>query len=67
MCKFQSTILLRSQDLLDVVQGACVKPEDVVGKAIWEKQDAKAQTWVVTRMSENTMMQILTCSTSAEM
>lgn len=67
MCKLQSTILLRSQDLLDVMQSACVKPEDIVGKAIWEKQDAKAQTWLVTRMSENAMMQILTSSTSAEM
>lgn len=65
--KFQSTILLRSQELLDVVQGARVKPEDAAGKAMWEKQDAKAQTWLVTRMSENAMMHILTCSTSAEM
>lgn len=65
--KFQSVILLRSQDLLDVVQGIKVKPEEATEKAKWEKLDAKAQTWLVTRMSEGAMMHILTCSTSAEM
>lgn len=65
--KFQSMILLRSQDLLKVVQGISVKPEDEIERAKWEKLDAKAQTWLVTRMSESAMMHILTCTSSAEM
>uniref|UniRef100_A0A2A4JP38 CCHC-type domain-containing protein n=1 Tax=Heliothis virescens TaxID=7102 RepID=A0A2A4JP38_HELVI len=65
--KFQSKILLRSQDLLDVVQGTRVIPKELAEKAKWEKLDAKAQTWLVTRMSESVMTHILTCNTSAEM
>lgn len=65
--KFQSMILLRSQDLLKVVLGISVKPEDEIERAKWEKLDAKAQTWLVTRMSESAMMHILTCTSSAEM
>lgn len=65
--KFQSIILLRSHDLLEVVQGTKVKPEAEAEKPRWEKLDAKAQTWLVTRMSESAMMHILTCTTSAQM
>lgn len=65
--KFQSHVLLRSQGLLEVVDGSTVKPEAAADKAIWEKKDAKAQSWLVTRMSENAMMHIITCTTAAEM
>lgn len=60
-------ILLRSHDLLEVVQGTKVKPELATEIPKWEKQDAKAQTWLVTRMSENAMMHIITCTTSTQM
>lgn len=65
--KFQSIILLRSHDLLEVVQGTKVKPETPADIQKWEKLDAKAQTWLVTRMSESAMMHILTCTTAAQM
>lgn len=49
----------------------CGKGDEVVKevaaeKEKWEKLDAKAQTWIVTRMSETVMTYILTCTTSAE-
>ncbi|KAL0879280.1 hypothetical protein ABMA27_003060 [Loxostege sticticalis] len=65
--KFQTVVLLRSQGLLEVTDGSNVKPEAEVEKAAWEKKDAKAQSWLVTRMSESVMMHIITCTTSAEM
>lgn len=65
--KFQTIVLLRSQGLLEVTDGSSVKPEAAVEKAAWEKKDAKAQSWLVTRMSESVMMHIITCTTSAEM
>ncbi|KAH9642661.1 hypothetical protein HF086_011018 [Spodoptera exigua] len=65
--KFQTIVLLRSQGLLEVTDGSSVKPEEPVEKAAWEKKDAKAQSWLVTRMSESVMMHIITCTTSAEM
>ncbi|CAG9110681.1 unnamed protein product [Plutella xylostella] len=65
--KFQTVVLLRSQGLLDVTDGSSEKPSAAVEKAAWEKKDAKAQSWLVTRMSESVMMHIITCTTSAEM
>ncbi|CAH2105332.1 unnamed protein product [Euphydryas editha] len=65
--KFQSIVFLRSQDLLEVVDGRRVKPEAAADKAAWEKKDAKAQSWIVTRISEKAMLHIITCTTSAEM
>lgn len=49
-----------------MTDGSSVKPEEAVEKAAWEKKDAKAQSWLVTRMSESVMMHIITCTTSAE-
>lgn len=65
--KFQTTVLLRGQMWLDIVEGKCVKPEDASARAAWETKDAKAQTLLITRMSENVMLHIISCSTSAEM
>uniref|UniRef100_A0A2H1WHY1 SFRICE_040127 n=1 Tax=Spodoptera frugiperda TaxID=7108 RepID=A0A2H1WHY1_SPOFR len=48
--KFQTIVLLRSQGLLEVTDGSSVKSEEAVEKAAWEKKDAKAQSWLVTRI-----------------
>lgn len=65
--KFQTTVLLRGQGWLDVVEGRALKPEDPTERIIWENKDAKAQTLLVTRMTEKVMLHIISCSTSAEM
>ncbi|GBP82605.1 Retrovirus-related Pol polyprotein from transposon TNT 1-94 [Eumeta japonica] len=65
--KFQTTVLLRGQGWLDIVEGRTLKPEDPAEHSAWENKDAKAQTLLVTRMTENVMLHIITCSTSAEM
>lgn len=65
--KFQTTVLLRSQGWLDIVEGKTLKPEDPTKQSVWENKDAKAQTLIVTRMTENVMLHIISCSTSAEM
>lgn len=64
--KFQTTVLLRGQGWLDVVEGRTLKPEDPTERTAWENKDAKAQTLLVTRMTENVMLHIISCSTSAE-
>lgn len=65
--KFQITVLLRGQGWLDVVEGRTVKPENDADRSTWESKDAKAQTLLVTRMSEDVMLHLVTCTSSAEM
>lgn len=65
--KFQMTVLMRGQGWLDIVEGRTVKPEDATERTIWESKDAKAQTLLVTRMSEDVMIHLVTCTTSSEM
>ncbi|KAI8433502.1 hypothetical protein MSG28_015534 [Choristoneura fumiferana] len=60
-------MLLRGQGLFKIVDGTVVKPEDEKQRTLWEAQDAKAQTLLVTRMSEEVMLHIISCETSAEM
>ncbi|GBP19525.1 hypothetical protein EVAR_102073_1 [Eumeta japonica] len=50
-----------------VVEGRTVKPEEAVARAIWEVKDAKAQLLMVTRMTEDVMLHIITCTSSTEM
>ncbi|CAG9137695.1 unnamed protein product [Plutella xylostella] len=66
--KFQTMVVLRGHGLLDVVEGREVKPE-AAGTAAeaWASKDAKAQTFLVTRMTEEVMLHIITCSSSADM
>ncbi|KAF9424272.1 hypothetical protein HW555_000665 [Spodoptera exigua] len=65
--KFQTSVLLRGQGVYNIVDGTKVKPEDEVQRNRWEAQDAKAQTLLVTRMSEEVMLHIISCETSASM
>ncbi|KAK9681142.1 hypothetical protein QE152_g38533 [Popillia japonica] len=63
--KFQVGVILRSLDLLDIVEGKIVKPEAGQEKGTWLTKDAKAQSLIVTRLSEEVMLHILTYSHSA--
>ncbi|PZC70387.1 hypothetical protein B5X24_HaOG216856, partial [Helicoverpa armigera] len=65
--KFQTSVLLRGQGVYNIVDGTSVKPEDEAQRNRWEAQDAKAQTLLVTRMSEEVMLHIISCETSASM
>lgn len=65
--KFQTKVLLRGQGWLEVVEGRALKPEDPAEQISWENKDAKAQTMLVTRMTENVMLNVISCSTAAEM
>lgn len=65
--KFQMTVLLRGQGWLDIVEGRTVKPENATDRNAWETKDAKAQTLLVTRMSEDVMLHLVTCTTAFEM
>lgn len=65
--KFQTSVLLRGQGVYNIVDGTTVKPKDEVQRNRWEAQDAKAQTLLVTRMSEEVMLHIISCETSASM
>ncbi|KAJ8720626.1 hypothetical protein PYW08_006091 [Mythimna loreyi] len=65
--KFQMTVILRGQGWLDIVEGRTVKPEDATDRNAWETKDAKAQTLLVTRMSEDVMVHLVTCATAFEM
>lgn len=65
--KFQTTVQLRGNGWLNIVEGKQVKPEVASEIPAWEAKDAKAQTLLVTRMSEEAMLHIITCTSSAEM
>jgi hypothetical protein len=65
--KFQTTVLLRGNGWLDIVEGRSTKPEVAAEKTTWEARDAKAQTLLVTRMSEEVMLHLITCTTSTQM
>lgn len=65
--KFQTTVLLRGNGWLDIVEGRSVKPDVAAQQITWESKDAKAQTLLVTRMSEDVMLHVITCATAAEM
>ncbi|KAK9702958.1 hypothetical protein QE152_g29610 [Popillia japonica] len=62
--KFQIGVILRSLDLLDIVEGKIVKPEAGQEKGTWLTKDAKAQSLIVTRLSEEVMLHILTCGSA---
>ncbi|KAG6463393.1 hypothetical protein O3G_MSEX013850 [Manduca sexta] len=65
--KFQMIVLLRGQGWLDIVEGRTVKPEDATDRNTWKSMDAKAQTLLVIRISEDVMLHLVTCTTSSEM
>ncbi|CAH2097113.1 unnamed protein product [Euphydryas editha] len=65
--KFQTMVLLRGNGWLDIVEGKCVKPANATEKLAWETNDAKAQTLLVTRMTEEVMLHVITCTSSSEM
>ncbi|CAG4993437.1 unnamed protein product [Colias eurytheme] len=65
--KFQTTVQLRGLGWLDILEGKRVKPEVASEIPAWETKDAKVQSFLVTRMSEEAMLHIITCTTSAEM
>lgn len=63
--KFQTAVVLRGQNLYDIVIGSTVKPE--TQEASWVAKDSKAQMLLVTRMSEEVMLHVISCTTAAEM
>ncbi|GBP10816.1 Retrovirus-related Pol polyprotein from transposon TNT 1-94 [Eumeta japonica] len=65
--KFQTSVLLRGQGLYKIVDGTTVKPEDDTQRSTWETQDGRAQTLIVTRMTEEVMLHIISCDTAAAM
>lgn len=63
--KFQVKVLLRAQNVLGVVEGTEI--QTTANGEDWSKRDAKAQSLLVTRLSESAMLHILTCETAAQM
>lgn len=66
--KFQVKVTLKGLGLYDVIDGSEVKPEEAgeeYGK--WLKRDSKAQSIIVSRLSENVMIHILACDTAEQM
>lgn len=65
---YKIKIILRAADLLSIVDGTVQPPSD--GKAEeyekWMNKDAKAQSILVTRISEKVLAQIVSCQTSKE-
>ncbi|KAI5634819.1 gag-polypeptide of LTR copia-type domain-containing protein [Phthorimaea operculella] len=72
--KFQITVTLnplKGAELFSVVDGSLEKPDDTAEKktetAAWIKKDIKAQSVIVSRLSEEAMIHVLTCETAADM
>lgn len=49
--KFQVGVLLRGLGIFEIAEGTRLKPEDKAGKAAWLKEDSKAQSLIVSRLS----------------
>ncbi|CAG9561550.1 unnamed protein product [Danaus chrysippus] len=60
--KLQMKVLLRGQEWLD--NGWII--ENHGEQTAWANKDAKAQSLIVTRMTDDVMLHIISCSTSAE-
>jgi len=65
--KFQVSVLLRGLGVFEIVAGTRVKPEAEPEKTAWLKEDSKAQSLIVIRLSESVMLHVLTCASAAEM
>lgn len=64
---FQVSVLLRDLGVYEIADGTKVKPEAEADLRTWLKEDAKAQSLIVTRLSESVMLHVLTCTSAAEM
>lgn len=66
--KFQTSVMLKGEGVFDFVSGEKLKPTSGEKEtAAWEKNDAKAQQLIVTRMEEGPLTHILSCETACEM
>jgi len=63
--KFLMIIVLKSKGLYGIVSGEQGRPHTNTDE--WDKKDAKAQEVLVTRLDENPVNHILSCTTSSEM
>lgn len=62
--KFQVKIILQALDIYGVVDGSMVKPENGADQSSWLQKDAKAQSILVTRLSNKVMLQVMTCDSA---
>lgn len=61
------SVILKGRGLFSIVTGDVPKPTDPEEAGKWEKNDAKAQELLVTRMEEGSLTHILSCTTSKDM
>lgn len=66
--KFQTSVILRSRGLYDIVTGENLKPDSGTADIEkWIKGDCKAQEIIVTRVEPGPMTHLLSCETACEM
>lgn len=66
--KFQVKVILKALNVFGVVDGSDAYPEGDDNKIKeWTQRDAKAQGVIVTRLSNNIMLQVSTCESAKEM
>jgi hypothetical protein len=65
--KFQIRVILESHDLLGVVEGTEVKPQDARQLPAWLKKDAKARMFISTTMSHEQLQNVVTCASASAM
>lgn len=63
--KFQVSVTLKGAELFEVVNGTEVKTD--ANASDWAKKDARAQSIIVSRLSEAVMVHVLTCETAKDM
>lgn len=65
--KFQIKVLLKALEIYNVVDGSEVIPTDQGNnRTAWLLKDAKAQSIIVTRVSNKVMLQVITCESAKE-
>lgn len=63
--KFQIKLTLAASEVIEIVDGTTVKPEDNFGN--WEKMDVRARRIIGTTVCANVITHIKNCKTSKEM
>ena len=74
--KFQIRVIMKAEELWEIVCGDSPKPEKMEGEKqdvfneklkLWELNDSKAQTHIVTSLGQEPLLHIMNCETASEM
>lgn len=67
MWKFQVSILCKSKEIFEVLNGTTEKPTEKGKDGDWNKKDAMAQRYIMATVDLSVLIHLMNCTSSAEM